>query len=207
MALTTYSELQTAIASHLNRTDLTSIIPDFITLAEAQLNRRLRVRRMVSTDDFTIDAVTEPVPSDFGGPRTIQLTGTSPEAMLDFIDPVKYAELLQSTYTAPGQPKFYSVVGGNFQFLPTPDASYAATVTYWARLTALSDSNTSNWLLADHPDAYLYGSLVQAGPYLNNDPRTSTWATLFTQIMDDISREDAHAQYGGRLNMRARSFE
>ncbi len=206
MSLDTYDGLKTAIADFLNRTDLTSAIPTFISLAEAQMNRRLKTRRMVGRSDATLSDEFVSVPDDFGGVITIKLTGTSPEAMLDFVDPIKAAELLQTTYTAAGQPRFYSVVGEGLQLIPAPDAPYTAEMTYWKRIEPLSDDNDSNWILADHPDAYLYGSLLQSAPYLSDDPRLVVWGQIFTTILSDIESDDTFAQYGGRLNMRAKSF-
>ena len=207
MALDTFSALKTTIASFLNRSDLTSIIPDFITLCEAEMNRRLRTRRMVGRADATVSA-TEfmSLPDDFGGAKVVKLTTVTPEFILEYLEPGMAAELQGTTYTAAGQPKFYSLVGDSMEFLPVPDTSYGIEMTYYKRIPALSDSNTSNWVLDDHPDAYLYGSLLQSAPYLMDDARITSWGTLFTQALADITRIDYDDAYPGGLNMRARSF-
>lgn len=206
MSFATYSALQTAIAGYLNRSDLTTVIPDFITLAEAEMRRRLRTRRATGRSDATLTTEYIAVPTDFGGPRSIVLTGTSPKALLEFVETAKLLELQQSTYTAIGQPRFYTVVGEELQFLPPPDGSYTIEMTYWKGLAALSASNTSNWMLTDNPDAYLYGSLLHSAPYLMDDDRISMWGTMFSAIMDDIKIDDEQAAYGGRLNIRAKAF-
>src|SRR6185503_2733971 len=85
-----------------------------------------------------------------------------------------------------GCPRFFSVVGGEFQFFPAPSQAYNAELTFYQRIPALSASNSTNWLLTLNPDAYLYGSLLQAAPYLKDDARTSTWAQIFETILSDI---------------------
>lgn len=206
MALDTYANLQTTIGNFLNRADLTSAIPDFITLAEAEMRRRLRTRRATGRSDATLTSEYIAVPSDFGGPIAITLTGTSPIALLEYAEPSKMLEAQQGNFTGTGQPRWYSVVGENLQFMPAPDGSYTIEMTYWKGLTALSASSTTNWMLTDNPDAYLYGALIHSAPYLVDDERISTWAGIFSAIMDDIKVSDAQSAYGGRLNQKAKAF-
>lgn len=103
MAFTTYSELQTAITALLNRSDVISAlqVQDFITLAEAQMNRRLKTRRQVGRSTATIDSEFVTVPTDFGGPRTMEITG-SPNTVLDFVTPERSPELQASLYSESG---------------------------------------------------------------------------------------------------------
>lgn len=202
----TYSGLLSSVAGTLNRADLTAVIPDWVVLAEAEMRRRLRTRRATGRSTATLTSQYIAVPTDFGGPIAIVLTGTSPKASLEFVELSKFLELQQTTYTASGQPRFYSVVGENLEFLPTPDASYTLEMTYWKGLAALSVSNTSNWMLTDNPDAYLYGALLHSAPHLMDDDRVSMWGTLFSTIMDDIKIDDEQAAYGGRLNIKAKAF-
>jgi len=206
MALSTFAELKTAIASLLNRGDLTSSIPDFITLAESEMRRILHTRRVIGRSTATLTSQYIAMPTDFGGPRSVVLASTDPKSQLRYVSPEKALELQEGAYTGTGQPRVYSVVGDELQFLPAPDGSYDLEMTYWRRLAALSDSATSNWMLTDHPDAYLYGSAKHSAPYLKDDQRIVVWGGLFESAMQHIEREDSQASFGGRLNMMARSF-
>lgn len=206
MSLDTYSNLQTAIATLLNRADLTSVIPDWIALAEAEMRRRLRTRRATGRSTATLTSQYIAVPSDFGGPIAIVLTGTSPKYLLEFAEPSKMLEVQQGNFTGTGQPRWYSVVGENLEFMPSPDASYALEMTYWKGLAALSVTNTSNWMLTDNPDAYLYGAALHSAPHLMDDDRIGVWANMFSTIMNDIRIDDEQAAYGGRLNIKAKAF-
>jgi hypothetical protein len=84
----------------------------------------------------------------------------------------------------------FTIVGSQFQFLPIPDVNYSGNLWYWQKFTPLSGSNASNWILANHPDTYLYGALTAAAPYLMDDARVETWGNLFTTAIADIIASD-----------------
>ncbi|MEI9890926.1 MAG: hypothetical protein WDN45_10435 [Caulobacteraceae bacterium] len=85
---------------------------------------------------------------------------------------------------------FYGLYGGQLRLHPAPDQAYAAELVYLQTIPALSQTNPSNWLLAAHPDAYLYGALAQSAPYLKADERLSTWSSLFLGVLADIEAAD-----------------
>lgn len=189
----TYAGLQASIADFLNRADLTAAIPDFIAMAEAQMARRLLqdgpVRRMMARTDATIDSEFAAVPGDFMGARSIYLVEdrTTP---LQFCLPEQINDKKRVNTDLTGCPKFFSVVGGEFQFFPAPVASYAAELTYWQRIPSLAANPSGNWLLTLHPDAYLFGALLQSAPYLKDDARLAMWAQAFATVMSDIVQAD-----------------
>jgi hypothetical protein len=206
MALTTYTELKTSIGDWLNRSDLTTAIPDFISLAEAQIERTLRTRQMIVRANASFDAQYGAVPSDFLETKSLKLTSTNPQTPLQFLS-IDALDNEAANYTASGKPKFFGVVGGQFRIVPTPDANYTTELTYYAKLTKLSSSVASNWLLASSPDIYLYGSLLQAAPYLQDDARIQTWATLYERALNDLqTADDRGASSGGALLTRAKTF-
>ena len=206
MALTTYAELKTSIGDWLNRSDLTSVIPDFISLAEAQIERTLRARQMIVRANASFDAQYGAVPADFLEAKSLKLTSTNPQTPLSFLS-IDALDAEMTKYTGSGKPKFFGVVGGQLRIVPTPDATYTTELTYYAKLAKLSNSNTSNWLLASSPDIYLYGALLQAAPYLQDDARIQTWATLYERALNDSqTADDRSASSGGALLTRAKTF-
>jgi hypothetical protein len=206
MALTTYTELKTSIGDWLNRADLTSVIPDFISLAEAQVERTLRTRQMIVRANASFDAQYGAVPSDFLETKSLKLTSTNPQTPLQFLS-IDALDNEASNYTASGKPRFFGVVGGQFRIVPTPDATYTTELTYYAKLTKLSSSVATNWLLTANPDIYLYGALLQAAPYLQDDARIQTWATLYERALNDSqTADDRGASSGGALLTRAKTF-
>ena len=205
MALDTFSGLKTTIADYLNRDDLTSIIPSFISIAEAKFNRKLRVRQMVKRATATLDTAFFAFPSDFLQAKEFQLN-TNPITYLEFITEKQGDLLRQDSFIASGQPKYYTIVGTQLEVIATPDSSYTGELTYYGKIPALSDSNTSNWLLAYAPDLYLYGALVEATPYLKDDERLGTWSTLYTNSLGDIEIADQRASVSSTPIVRARSL-
>jgi len=170
MAFTTYSELKTTIANYLARSDLTSVIPDFIRLAETRLQRDLRIRQMlvVATASTTGGDSTLGLPTDFLEMRDIHLN-TTPITTLRYKAPNSFYQ--ESRVTDGGKPIDYTI---------------------------LSDSTASNVFLAYVPDALLYASLAEAEPYLMNDARVQTWASLYSRAIDSISTSDQASEYSGQ---------
>lgn len=205
MAITTYSELKTAIADWLNRDDLTSTIPNFIALAEAQMNRTIRHRKMVTRSTATLDTPYFAVPSDWM--ENIRfLLNTNPVTPLLYVTPEQMIED-QQVYSSSGQPLFFTMIGQQFEVLPTPDSSYSAELLYYAKIPSLSDAAPTNWLLTESPDIYLYAALVQSAPYLKEDERVQVWASLYQKLHDDMMLADERARIGSsKLKPRIRTF-
>jgi hypothetical protein len=210
MAFDTYDNLQTAIGSFLNRTDLAANIPDFITLAEAQITRRINKARndgqMLPRDmvfrnpAFDIPASTEFVnlPADFLGPLSFYLDpqsingNTYGAVQLDYLAPenLEYLKQKRGITAVNATPGVYSIVGSQIQLLPIPDQDYTANLFYWQKLQALSEANPSNWILAKYPDVYLYGALTNAAPFLAEDDRVAMWAEFLTTAIADLLASD-----------------
>jgi len=71
----------------------------------------------------------------------------------------------------------------------------------------LSDSNADNWLLRDAPDVYLYGALIQSAPYLNDDARAETWASLYSTAIQSLQRASDDTRFAGSgIRMRVTSY-
>ena len=198
MSLETYSDLCEAIAGWLNRSDLTARVPDFIRLAEAQMNRQLDCRQMVQTMPISISGEDYWLPNDFAGVKSLRLDGT-PSTAPEYVLP----EALDDAFAAPGRPCRYTITD-RIVFDPVPDGVYAGRLRYRKRLCPLSATNRCNWLLKQHPDAYLYGALVQAAPYLEDDDRVGVWGGFFNAAIDQINADDKRQAFPGTVNARGR---
>jgi len=205
MALDTFAGLKATIADYLNRDDLTSVIPSFITIAEAKFNRKLRTRQMVKRANGQIETAFFAYPSDWLQAKEFQLN-TNPIVRLQFVTEAYGDELKSNRYVSTGQPVYYTITGSQLEFIPTPDTTYSAELTYYAKIPALSDSNTSNWLLAYAPDLYLYGALLEAAPYLKDDERLAVWSQMYINSLGDIEVADQRASVSSTPLVRARSL-
>ena len=207
MAITTYAELQTATANWLDRTDLTARIPEFIELSEANFNRVIRQPDMVTKDDsFSITSRYNTLPSDTLEIVRIVLDLT-PVIVLEYLTPEEISERRVSM-SATGKPYYFTVIGGSsdqLEVVPSPDSTYTSSIVYYTRIAALSDAATSNWLLAAHPDIYLFGTLVEAEPYLKNDERMPMWTSRLDKALMALRLQgERELHTGSSLRMRAR---
>ena len=205
MALDTFAGLKATIADYLNRDDLTAIIPSFITIAEAKFNRKLRTRQMIKRAEGQIETAFFAYPSDWLQAKEFQLN-TNPIVRLQFVTEAYGDELKANRYVSIGQPAYYTITGTQLEFIPAPDSTYSAELTYYAKIPALSDANTSNWLLAYAPDLYLYGALLEAAPYLKDDERLAVWSQMYINSLGDIEVADQRASVSSTPLVRARSL-
>ena len=207
MAITTYAELQTATANWLDRTDLTSRIPEFIELAEANFNRVIRQPDMVAKDDsFSIAGRYTTLPTD-----TLEIirivVDLTPVIVLEYLTPEEISER-RIVMSSTGKPYYFTTIGGatnQLEVLPSPDSTYTSSIVYYTRIAALSDGATSNWLLAAHPDIYLFGTLVEAEPYLKNDERMPMWTTRLDKALNALGlqgQRERHTASGLRMRSR-----
>lgn len=211
MALDNYTDLQAAIGNWLNRGDLTSQIPDFISITESQMLKRFKkalgegkmLPRAMATNNasFSIPAAAEYVnlPADFLGVLSFTIDApsnpaNSPQVQLDYVSPMNLAYLKQKRgpTASPDTPGVFSIVGSLFQFLPIPDLTYTGNLWYWSNgaFPLSSAPGGVNWILQNHPEAYLYGALTASAPYLMDDARVAVWGNLFTTALEDILAAD-----------------
>lgn len=191
-----YDELKAAVADFLNRDDLTAAIPTFIRLAEGRIDRDLRHWRMERRSVAELDTQYSAIPADFLQPIRLQIT----DAPTSDVTPISTAQMLQvrgDRDDRVGRPTNYALTAGGIELYPTPDKTYNASLVYYARVPALSPSNTTNWLLSEAPDVYLYGALVHSAPYLKDDSRLQVWETLLAQGISGLMTSSGEAKYGG----------
>lgn len=203
MALATYSDLIASIATWLNRSDLTSVIPDFVTLAEARVARDLRLRKLVSTATLTCTASVQTValPTDLLEIENLTITNASPPRTLSVITPELMDVKFPEAYWV-GVPTDYTIIGDNLVLGPTPDSAYTISVSYYPRNTALSSAST-NWLLTNHPGIYLSAALHEAYAYLHDEERAIAWLQKYKLEADALmDYDDATLRSGSAMRVR-----
>jgi len=189
MPLSTYAELKASITDWANSTKITdSIAGDLVTLFEAKANRFFADKRlaiMLATNEaFIVDAEYEPAPADLlevislevpSATRPYTITPSTSESIARMAyDKNQYARWGNDIYgTDTSPPKHFARVGTQLRFFPVPTTSYTTRLVYIQRIPALASG--VNWLFLAHPDLYLWGALVEAEPYLDNDERVTTW--------------------------------
>lgn len=208
VSIATYDDLVSAVSDYLARDDLTPRVPDFVTLTEAKFNRVLKCRQMEVRSTTTIDMSSdEPqmvtLPTDFQTMRAIKLTNVDCQPRLEYMSDAQMDEYRSTLANVAGIPRYFSIYGTEMELAPSPDSAYTIEMKYRAYLPALNATNQTNWLIAIAPDLYLYGVLLEAAPYMKDDPRIQVWGAGMTQALDGLNGLAQDAGYGsGPLVMR-----
>jgi len=196
MAISTYTELKTAVANWLDRDDLTDRIPEFIALAETRMNRVLRLRMMEAK--YTASTVgaqrNYALPTGYLQMRNFQLN-TSPITTLSYVSPEIFDRLWGGS--TGGTPQFYTILANEIQLGPIPASVQTMEMLFYKKITALSGTNQTEQMLTDNPDIYLYGALLEAEPFIMNDERVALWAKGFAQAVADLQEQDNKDRHSG----------
>jgi len=208
MAISTYTELLAAAANWLARDDLTLRLPEFVSLCEAKLNRELFARQMETRSTVTVDInSSEPefisLPDGFQSMRRLRLSSATGQPRLEFVPNARMDEYRQACADTAGRPVYFTIVGDEIELVPTPDEAYTIEMLYRTYIPGL-EANSTNWLLTLAPDVYLYGTLLEAMPYIQNDARIQVWLTGFSSAIDGLNRLSLTSTFNaGPMQVRA----
>lgn len=197
MALSTYSELKTAIADWAARAGLLAdVTPDLVTLTEGLFNHGdeefgfapLRCRQMEAASDFVVTSGAVALPDDFLEVKRIT-AATSPARELTYAEPGWLKEAYPSGQTTDA-PKFYTIEGDTIRSVADFEMVYYRTVP------ALSDLTTTNWLLTTFPNAYLFGGLLHYALYQMNDEAAARYLRLLRGAVRGLTQSDMSSRAG-----------
>ena len=199
MAISTYTELQTAVANWLGRSDLTSRIPEFVTLAQARINRQVRSKLMeTKSTSISINAEYVNVPTDFLQVKNFYITD-SPRSNLEPAD----SAYMTDTYKTSDRPKYYSVEGTQFRFSPAPAGTYTATLLYYAKpATLVTTTQETNSLFPTNADLYLYATLLEAVAFIGDQPNVPLWKAGYDEALANLNSQSGGWRHGGPLTTR-----
>jgi hypothetical protein len=195
MALANYADLQASVAAWAHRTDLVAIIPDFVTMAEARISRDLRIRKQITSSTLVTVANTQSValPTDWLEFENVSVA-TSPSVQLTYV-PVEHIDAnFSSSYT--DTPSCFTIEGDNILFAPTPDAAYNITAIYYARFPSLI-TNSTNWLMTNHPNIYLFACLIEVYSYLRNADAAQLYLQRYQSELAQLQNVDDRATHSG----------
>ncbi len=191
MSISTYGELKTAVGNYLNRSDLTSYIPDFIRLGERRISYgsdqpnpsvplRIPAMQNQSTGTITNSSISFPM----GFLEVIRLKGVSGPSYctLDHAPNQRFTELQNSA----SLPTHYTFLNNTIQTAGTGSASYV--LDYYKAFTALSADSDTNWLLTNAPDTYLFAALLESAPFIADLESVNLWAGMYKSIVSALNR-------------------
>lgn len=204
MSIATYGELKTAVASWLNRADLTSYIPDLIRLGEQRIfygadtplsSAPLRIPAMQTRATGTITSSAIAFPTRFLEPIRIVGSSGGSDWSLQYVAPERYSEHSNSS----GVPTVYTYLNNQIETSGTGAGSYI--LDYYQAFASLSADSDTNWLLTNAPGVYLYAALVESAPFLGDDTRLNTWLAGMKSAISAVNRS-TKTQGGGSLATR-----
>lgn len=190
MAISTFGELKSAVADWLKRSDLTSSIPTFVALAEANIRRDVRVRAMEQEATGTLTTTTLALPTRFLEARRVVLGDDVQEYKVPgewyLVDAAETGE--------------YTILGESFHFQKLAD--YA--IQYWQGFAAFSADGDTNWLITNAPDVYLWASLEQAAIFIRDDSMAGIARAQYQNAIARLNATEQKARFGGPLTVRPR---
>jgi hypothetical protein len=192
MAFTNYTSFVSTVESYLARTDLSSVIPDFVQMAQLRMSRDLRTEAMLKVATTTPSDNKVAFPTDFLELREMHFEG-NPPIILEYQSPDLFFRNGQTSLS--GRSHYFTMLGTEFQFAPSQNSDYTIQILYYAQPTFISTTTSSNLFLAYYPDALLYATLAEAEPYLMNDPRVATWSALYDRAIANIQKSDLGQTY------------
>lgn len=191
-----YSDLKDSIAGYLHRTDMTAMIPEFIADAENRIYNELRIKAMEASYSQAVSSGSVTLPTGFLEWIDLYVDGDSVQKLTR-----KDIEWIYTKYPArngAGKPVFFAREGESLIFGPYAGA-YTIKGRYYKRLTALSDSNTTNWFTENEPALLRFGALCEAAPYVMDDERVQLWEAKYQASKNRIQRTDKLEKMSGSL--------
>ena len=196
-----YSSLKASISDWMVRSDLATVLDDFIDFAEARLNREQRLRGMETALSETIAIGVISVPSDYVELKHAYIDGT-PVSALERVDADKiYQDFPYRTPTA--TPTCIAREGSSFIFGPYPNSGYTVKGIYYAAIASLSATTTTNWWTDNEPDLLLAACCVEASRYVKDVDSLMLWEGRYKELSAEVKKKEKREQFSGRgLSMR-----
>lgn len=189
MSLASYSDLITSVASELHRSDLNSVIPDKITLAEVRINGDMDAR--LQDTKTTITCVTNQdyvdTPSDLINIRRLSVK-TNPDVIMKYDSPDQFGS--SYPYDQSGIPRVYTIVGSKIYIAPKPDSDYTLDIIYKSKVPSLTSGSPTNWLMTNYPNVYFYAVLLEMSPYIKDDARMQMWKSAYDMAIASVNAQD-----------------
>lgn len=201
-AITNYGTLKTAITARMNRTDLATEMPGFVTNAEAALNGDVRHPRMeYRYPNFPLTAELTSLPADFL--EMIGIRGTYGGSSYDFVFDGPVGVLKRRGSIAGAPVKGFTIIGTQIQASPPPNATVNVDLHYYRKLDTVTTGDlTTNWLLTLAPDLYLYRSLMEASVFMRDQARLQEYGAAYQGALARVNRSGK--RYRSAVGMQVR---
>jgi hypothetical protein len=190
----TYDSLVTDVRTYLERTDEATInkIPTFIMLAESIISDELKIlgQQQAVYSTLVVGDPVIPKPARWRKTTSMNIT-VSGEKKPVLLRKYEYLRNYWPDPTVTGEPKYYADYNfNNWLIAPTPDTAYTFEVLYYEKVQPLDETNQVNFWTENAPQAMLYGTLLQAMPFLKNDSRVQLWQAMYDRAIQTLKLEN-----------------
>lgn len=182
MGVANYTELVAQVSTQLSRVDVTAQVPTGLALTEAKVNRALDDLQMETRYTATATEYMA-LPSGFVRLRDIQLNLSRGNKPLKLMTP---AEMDRNFSTSTGEPVGYCLLANQIQLAPSPDSGYTVEICAVITVPALTSSASTNWLLTNWPDVYLYGACFEVSALIKDIEAAQGYRALFQSAMGEL---------------------
>lgn len=200
-----YDEIRTAAYGYADRTDVETLdrYNDFLVILESKINRYIKTLNMSTR--VTLDSVDDQtyygLPPDFRGMRNMQITGNgvngvSRTVTAKFSSPAKINESRNITPLARGDEILYTIINNQFQIEPQL-SNQSIELVYYRKVPPLTAINTTNWLSDEHPDAYIFGVMVEISSFNKNPESAALWTDRYITALNEIKEDDVDIRWSG----------
>jgi hypothetical protein len=193
-AVMTYDSLVADVQSYLERTDQATVekIPTFIMLAEQVIANDIKFLGNLTVQESNMVQGNPIIDKPARWRKTVSMNVTvAGNKQPIFLRKYEYLREYAPDATAEDVPKFYADYDyTHWLVAPTPADDYTFEVLYYERVQPLDSSNQTNWFTIYAPQAMLYGTLLQAMPFLKNDERIPMWQAQYQQVISSLKGED-----------------
>jgi hypothetical protein len=189
----TYDSLTANVLQYLERQDpaVVNAIPTFITLAEFAIAQEIKTLGQLQIVEGTMNAGNPVIQKPSRWRKTTSMNVIVNGQKQPILDRrYEYLTNYWPNNTETSQPLYYADTDWDHWYIaPTPDQNYSFEVLYYERIAPLSSTNQTNWLTQNAPNAMLFGTLLQAMPFLKNDQRT-IFQQMYTEALQSLKSED-----------------
>lgn len=200
MATANYTDLIAQVVAYSQRSDLASVIPDLVVFCEKKINRVLRDMNMEASRTTSPLTETTALPTDFVQLKTIVITWNGQKIVPTYVTPSQMDALKTTSTTQTGDPAYFTVRANNIEVYPAPSSTYtySMTISYVLRLVPLATTAT-NWLLTDHFDVYLYGTLAEVAMYVRDDGLLARYKPLYEEAVGALKAHNIDRKFTKHL--------
>jgi hypothetical protein len=198
--ITSLTTLETAVTDYLARSNLSTFVPNFVQAWEEDFYREPKNfgRWMEVALSSVIASSVIAVPSDYMALKYAYVNG-SPASRLDRVS----LNQLYGAYPRGGDtgiPRWIARDVSSFVFGPAPDSGYTIKGTYWGKPTNLRSAATdasAHYMIVNAPDVCLFGSLLQAVPFIKDDARIAVWQGMHDRALQSYRRLQRDEEQSG----------